>query len=67
MSSDHVPRDHAPAETPGDPPPKRRLTSISRCGHVLKVSTAAPHPRYGNRMPYFVESYESDPDCGCER
>lgn len=25
--------------------------------HVVQVWTAAPHPRYGDRVPYFVPSY----------
>jgi hypothetical protein len=53
-----------PQRSPGNNR-KRRRTSISRCGHVIKVSTAAPHPRYGDRVPYFTESYEPDPNCGC--
>jgi len=65
FSADHVPRDHSPAGTPGDPKRKRYPRYTFRCPHSLQVWTWGAHPRYGTKVPFCTPSQIPDPHCGC--
>jgi hypothetical protein len=45
---------------------KRHSKNMFACQHLLKVSKRVPHPRYGDKVPHFEESYVPDPTkCPC--
>jgi len=35
--------------------------------HFITVTKQVPHPRYGDRVPYFIATEKDDPNCPCRQ
>lgn len=45
---------------------KRQAKNLRACQHLIKVHQRVPHPKYGDRVPYFETAEVPDPmQCPC--